>query len=159
MTNLKNSYKTTAKTTFALLALGVLAGCNTEATISASGSPAPAALNGTWASTCEFNPETGFYETIDYDIINTSAAVLVSSYDDRFCTVFVGDELFEGTVNQTGDVILANGLDAAALSFSVLDSNSNTRLEYTSYFTTDPFTLYEYTETNAAFAFEYTRVN
>lgn len=134
----------------------LLAGCNTTTTIETA--PVPASINGVWASSCEFNRESGYYETFDYNIRGSLADVLITSYSDSRCNFFVFEEFYEGTVSQTGNIILGNGLDAVALSFSVYDSLNDVSLEYTSYFDTNPNILYEYTETSGRFAFEYIRL-
>lgn len=140
----------------ALLLPLILVGCNTTTTLEVT--PVPATLNGVWASSCEFNRESGYYETFDYNIQGSQADILISSYNDSNCSRFIFDEYYQGSVSQTGNVILGNGLDAVALSFSLYDNLNDVRLEYTSYFDTDPYALYEYTETNGQYAFEYTRI-
>lgn len=137
-----------------------LAGCNTTET---SGSiefeqTLRASFNGTWASSCEFNRDSGYHETIDYDINGKRVAIFISSYFDSSCIRFAFDELYEGEVSQTGTVILGNGLQADRLTFYAYDLENDIQLSHTAYFHADSSFLYEYPNQNDNIAFEYVRV-
>lgn len=117
-----------------------------------------ARINGVWASNCQFSPESGLYETVDYELRGSNAAILISTYDDRFCTRLLDDALYEGTVSQTGTLILGNGLTANELQFNTVDRETNTQLVFRSYFQSDSLYLYEYPDASSNFAYEYQRV-
>jgi len=115
-------------------------------------------LNGTWASTCEYNGGSGYYETIDYELYNTSASILLSSYNNASCTAVVDQTLYEGTVSQTGTVILGNGLSAAELLFKATNPETDIAIEYISYFYANSYSMYEYTDPDYGYNFEFQRI-
>lgn len=156
MKNILNIIKFSIILTPALL----LAGCNTSET---SGTiefdqSLRVSFNGTWASSCEYNRESGYYETIDYDINGNSVAIFISSYLDSSCNRLAFDELYNGQVSQTGTVILGNGLQADRLNFYAYDRENDLQLSHTAYFHADTYYLYEYPNQNDNIAFEYVRV-
>jgi|GEM_PF-1431754 len=144
---------------FAVITMALLlAGCDDASTETGfSRAPAPA-FNGVWASNCVFNPTSGYFETTDYDIRDNNAGILITSYQDGSCNQFITEELYEGSVTQTGSVILGNGLEAAELYFSAYDSSTATSISYTSYFNAGPFTLYEYPNPSSNFVIEFDQV-
>lgn len=116
-------------------------------------------LNGTWASTCEYNNSNGYFETIDYELYNTSASILLSSYNNAGCTDVVDQILYEGTVSQTGSVILGNGLTASELLFKATDPETDISIEYISYFYANSSSMYEYTDPDYGYNFEFQRIH